>query len=129
MKRPEWLTLQVAAAIALVLLLSGFIVYVQYLRGKAAKFDNVTAKLDSTEESAEISREAGENAAKDVQEYQYEVSQDRAAVAAARRPDASAADHARLQERIDEAYRAGLCAERRLQRKDCGPELSAPADD
>lgn len=129
MKRPEWLTLQVGIAIGLAFVLAGAVFYVMRLREKAVSFDNVVGALETTENSAEISRQAGEAASQSNQEHQHEVYEDRAAVSAVRRATATAADHARLQQRIDEAYARGLCAERRLQRKDCGTELpAAPGD-
>lgn len=120
------------AAIALTALLAALIAggIVARIRADAvqdASFEGVTAKLETTEASADISHKSGQRAGRIIGDLNHAVIEDQRAVAAARAPGATAADRERMRQRALDAFAEGQSAACGLQRADCGPAAPAPA--
>lgn len=127
MKMPGEQTVQILFYAIVLALIVFFLLAIRASGKKEVTFDAVKGKLETTEDSAEISRKADDRAGSILQGINNEARKDRAAVVAARRPGATASDRERLHQRAREAYAAGLCAEKRLQRENCGPGVPAAA--
>jgi hypothetical protein len=118
-------TIRLIVGVSIVLFTVGLVAYAVHTRDKAKTADALSNKLDVTQESAEISRHASNQAGIIMGNLGRKTGKDREIINAARNPGATVADHDRVQQQAIEAYLEGLGADCRLQRTDCRATASA----
>lgn len=129
MKLPGEETIRMIVGGIIVMFTVGLVWYAIHTRDKAKTVSALTDKVEVMQESAQISKDASDQAGIIISTLGRKTGKDREIINAARRNGATAADHYRVQRRAAEAFASGQRADCRLQREDCGASTSAAADD